>query len=257
MEPELTMLQHQQWLIEQIFWQGRQGNGHKGLRVYNNNLLMGATRALSISYSTIEAMIGREALLSLAKLMLQDHPPETGDWADWGAELPELIKTTSLHVAYPFLADMAMLEWKIHQVQRTGDTHMDIQSMDLLQSVDLENVYLHLHDSVDWQPSDFPLEVLWQWHQKNSALGSDKSRLQEALQQYETRAAVLVYRNKGSVKLLPIAERDLRCYESIRLGCSVAELMDIWPGHDFVDWFSHAAGLGLLHRVTYAPYTSN
>ena len=66
--------------------------GARGLKVYQTNGHMLAERALQAAYPVVVQLIGEESLAGLARAFWHAHPPQRGDLAQWGAELPEFVR---------------------------------------------------------------------------------------------------------------------------------------------------------------------
>ncbi len=213
----------------------------RGLRIYQNNLQATATRALSVSYPVVEKMLGQEAIGALARRLLQTSRPDTGDWADWGADLKELLLTTPLVEAHPFLFDMARLEWFLHEAARAQEQPLVIDSLSLLADVPVEQLRLQLASSVHVLVSDYPVDVLWKAHQEVDTLFSlDANALASELQGQQGQTYLIVFQQDGVPRLQQISEDDYAWFCDVLEGYSLSELFDRHPDFDFSRWLSTA-----------------
>ena len=74
------------------------------------------------------ALLGRQ-FGSLAWSFWKACPPACGDLGEWGAALPDFLRRS----ADDALADMAALEWALHQAERAPDAVLDVASLALLE----------------------------------------------------------------------------------------------------------------------------
>jgi hypothetical protein len=80
-------------------------NNHRGLRVYRANLRATALQALTISFPTVAELVGPDILRYTSNKLLQLSPPQHGNWARWGEQLPEILAAIPELDAFPFVAD--------------------------------------------------------------------------------------------------------------------------------------------------------
>lgn len=220
---------------------------NKGLRIYQNNLLMTAARALSLAYPVIERMLGNEAIIALARDLLRRAPPQSGDWGDWGADLEALIANTSLINEHPYLGDVARLEWLMHQASRSAETLLQTGSLSRLSEAALESVYLRLSASIGLLNSPFPVDVLWNAHQSNGEpFRLDERALASALRKQNGETFLMVYQQNQVAHMKRIAIAEYRWLEDVERGLSLSELFDRHPDFDFIHWLSEAVQDGVL-----------
>lgn len=161
----------QEALVTMIFSQGPMANGDvndlagKGLQIYRNNLLMTANRALTLKYPVVTKMLGDEAMLSLTQMSLELELPESGDWADWGECLPEVIQESALDNEHPYLAEVAGIERILHQVARKRAASLNVNSLSALGEVDLSKIYLRPSPSLQLYQSQYAVDQIWHLHQ--------------------------------------------------------------------------------------------
>ncbi len=250
------LLQRQQQLVERIFafiepHRSIAPDTHQGIRIYQNNLLMTATRALSITYPVIEKMVGKQTLTALAKLLLHRDPPDSGDWAEWGESLAELLTTTELVQQAPYLFDMAQLEWKIHQVSRCPEQAVNLATLSRLTDYDLARVYIRLSPAIALQHSNYPIDALWRAHQtRNDYFQINQRELKKAIQQHQGACLLLIYQQHQVAQLKRVTPQEYRWLQDILAGYSIAELLDQHPEFDFVAWFSSAIQENWIEQLT-------
>lgn len=212
-----------------------------GLLVYRNSLLMNAARALNLTYPVMTQLIGEQAMVVLARELLLHYPPLSGDWAEWGGDLADLIQQTQALSEMDFLQDIVELEWTIHQVNRLALKPIEFSSLQHLEQCPLEQVRIHLSSSIFQLSSNYPIDDIWRAHRQlaqNSSL--DHRSLAEAIAAHQGERHLLIYQQNSIASIRQLSSLENSWLSSIQRGLSVAQLMELHPEMDFVQWFSQA-----------------
>lgn len=179
--------QRQQWLLralhgdstvtERATWlRGPAFLQQQGLRAYQANAAASAEHALAQAYPTVQQLLGHDAFAGLAQAHWHGYPPVCGDLAAWGEALPGFIGSAAQLAAEPYLADMARLDWALHQALRAADDDMPAAGLLLLGSADPEALCLRLRPGHAVLVSDHPLHTLWAAHQSQAPGRFDDAR---------------------------------------------------------------------------------
>ncbi|WP_010430883.1 putative DNA-binding domain-containing protein [Vibrio cyclitrophicus] len=240
-----STLPYQTKLLTHIFIE-KSDTQDSGLRVYRNNLYMTATRSLSISYPVIYKMVGKQAQYVLAKRLLDREIPKTGDWADWGRGLTNIIKESELHEDHPYLCQMAELEWAFLSASRSKTNQLHIESLKLLEDENVERVRIILQSSLSLISSSFPLYGLWQLHR-----GGDKEQLpkkDEMIDAFNSNESgyYLIWQAVTGPKIIEITKEHFDWVNSILNGKKIGELLDTFPDFNFSSWLSDSITNGWL-----------
>ncbi len=140
----------------------------KGIEIYQRNLMASASRALAISYPTIEKLVGSELLQSLSNQFLLEFPKTNHDWAHWGREFSAWLSTHPIADDLPYLVDCALLDWVIHRNFSVDLLSAEHQSLQLLQSEPLDNLRLVLNPTLTVIHSKYPIVDIYLAHQQSS-----------------------------------------------------------------------------------------
>lgn len=254
--PESTLAKRQAELVSSIFGFKNTSNqadafNAKGLAIYQNNLVMTATKALSISFPVLDVMVGSQAMVELARRLLHMTPPNTGDWADWGSDLHQVIRSSELIEEHPYLSDMAKLEWSVHCSARNHLVDFESDSLIHLSNQPLESVYLTLAEPVFVMSSPHPVAAIWYAHQRiEGELRFDPEVFQQQLNVFGSRPSLVIH-SLPEPTLMPIEDDEFTWLENIQKGLSVSELLDHQPEFDFATWLSKAIREQLITRLYY------
>ncbi len=90
----------------------------RGLTVHRRNLVFTICRAMSESYPLCKELVGEANFNFLCREYLMRHPSRSFDLGDYGAAFPEFLGERAEVRDFPFLADLARLEWLSERASR-------------------------------------------------------------------------------------------------------------------------------------------
>lgn len=226
-----------------------------GLRAYQVNAKATAQRVLLAHFPTVAAMLGEEALGSLAVLLWKQYPPNCGDLGQWGANLPDLIQSRAELADWPWLADCARLDWARHVCERAADAELDHSSLQRLGDSAPRSLHMQLKPCVQVVMSPWPLADLWQAHQLPEA--EQAAVAEAALQNAKGLGATVVWRSPWQLQMMEVpAEQGqwMRLLQAHALdrteASSLGGLLNQAPaGLDFSAWLTMAVTQGWVWRV--------
>lgn len=226
-----------------------------GLRAYQLNADATAQRVVAAHFPTLQAMLGKEALDTLARMLWREAPPGSGDLGEWGGALPGLIERLRDLQAWPWLADFARLEWARQRCERAADAQLAASSLSWLAEAEPDQLYMALKPCVQLVDASWPVLALWQAHQGPVDTHEDAARraLQEA--SAALTQAVVVWRNPSQLQMAAVPAADAvwmrRLIEQPAQPLS-ALLAQAPEGFDFSLWLHQAVSQGWLWRVSTA-----
>lgn len=224
-----------------------------GLRAYQLNARATAQRVIAAHFPTLQAMLGEDALQSLAVRLWQESPPRTGDLGEWGEALPELIARHPALQAWPWLTHCARLEWARQRCERAADAQLETASLHLLAEAEPEQLYMALKPCLQLVDASWPVLALWQAHQGPVDTHEEAARL--ALQDASAQA-VVVWRNPAQLQMAALPSADARWMASLITQPDQplsAQLNQAPSGFDFSVWLHQAVSQGWLWRVYAKP----
>ena len=116
----------------------------RGLNCYKSNAHALAERALFAAYPVVTAILSADSMSQLARALWHTHPPLRGDMALWGDSLPTFVAASPQLADLPWLADVARVEWALHQADAAEDMVPDLPSLALLAEDDPAHLTLCL-----------------------------------------------------------------------------------------------------------------
>lgn len=181
----------------------------RGLGAYQGNANATAERVLAAAYSTVQALLGDDALALLARRLWQRHPPTQGDLTAWGQDLPACLASLPEVQDWPYLPDCARLDWARHTAEHASDALFEPDSLTLLGTQDPAHLRIELRPGLSVIRSDWPVVTLWQAHQAAPTEGPTQTdaldKVRQALSARQAETAV-VWRPQWRAEVLALPE---------------------------------------------------
>jgi hypothetical protein len=259
--PANTLLLQQQSLLDALF--ARPGSTHassamqhlhallepqaaRGLAAYQANGHALAGRSLLGAYPVIAQLLGVDNFQALARDLWHHHPPVCGDLARWGGALPAFLANNEQLAELPYLADVARVEWALHQAAGAADALADLHSFARLSHEDPVALTLVLAPGTALINSGWPVVSLVSAHTEN------QPSLAEAGQRVRDRVGetAVVWRQglRPCVAACPAHTHGV--LQALLAGATLPDALDrAGAGFDFSDWLTQAVHSGLVTGV--------
>jgi hypothetical protein len=244
----ITQLAEQQnRLLAEIF--STDAATSRGLIAYRANSHATAEKALQAAYPVIMQLMGIENFNYLARDFWHHCPPVRGDLAQWGEELPEFLSASSQLTNTPYLADVAKLEWALHQCASAANPPHDRASFSLLTSHPPEQLHFTVAAGTKIITSQYPIASIVLAHQGQADMQDAGQLLGDGVAQ-----CVLVWRQNYTpcLRILPVAEQAFTA--AICAGAPLSSALD--AGHaelDFSTWLTTHVQNGWLLGIHIYP----
>ncbi len=136
------------------------------LSIYRANSVSNARAALRLAYPVCAEVLGEECFSLLARRYWQAVPATEGDLNLYGGSMPAFIAGQEDLVSLPWLADLALLEWALHEAGMAPD-HAPRSFVELatLSPDSLASLRLGFQPALRLIPSAWPIASLWLQHQ--------------------------------------------------------------------------------------------
>lgn len=148
--------------------QGRGPSAAQRLQIYRNNHFESLGDALRAVFPVLARLVGEDYFRQLARRFITAHPLRSAALHGFGRELPALLSTVATD--WPYLADVAALEWAWHEVYHEADgaplQPQDLARVPAAQHLDLR---LALVPAARLVASPYPVLRIWQAHQGEAA----------------------------------------------------------------------------------------
>lgn len=130
--------------------------------ILRNTVHAGRIEALRQVYPAVARFLGADYFTALAALFSSQHPPSSAVLHEYGANLAVFIEQFPPLADWPFLADVARLEWARLQAFHAADAQpLQLDGLGEEALHRLLDLRLQWHPSVTLLRSTYPLWVLW------------------------------------------------------------------------------------------------
>ena len=196
----------------------RDGGGvsaDRRLHVYRNHLFASLGAALQAVYPVTTRLLGDDYFRHLARAYIVRHPSTSGSLHGFGAELPAFIGRQATLAALPYLADVAALEWAVHEVYHEGDEQaLDTATLARVAADAQGRIRLHLQLASRFVASPFPVLAIWQANQDGAA--------PTAISLDDGGVHLLVARRDFEIEFRLLADAEACWLRALRAGRSLA-----------------------------------
>ncbi len=193
--------------------------GRGGLEIQRASVQGIQQRALGEIYPVLARLLGKPSFAVLTREYLREHPARSPDLHELGADLAIYVQEQTWLVDWPYLADVARLEWCWHRVfHEAEDRPCNWRRLQALEPDQQAACRLHLPQASRLLASNFPIADIW--HANQSLAEPCHVDLDQAAGQ-----SVLVLRRGASWPCLEsLAAEDFARLRRIAAGASLSEL---------------------------------
>jgi hypothetical protein len=233
-----------------------------GLNVYTNNFIENGIRALSITFPTVEGLIGEDSFRVLSRKFLRHEAKASFDWAEYGITLPTFIEGQEALETYPFLSEVAELDWTIHCVQRETDKKFQPATFASLESGDTNALRFIAAPGLQTRNFWFPVAYLYQlihepYLQSEEGMLARKALLKKITElinnaiNMTTPRSLVLWRAEYKAQFEYVSDAEADVIQKINAHASVDVVIETIGTHniDLVEWLTKAISNKLIFAV--------
>ncbi|WP_257098673.1 HvfC/BufC N-terminal domain-containing protein [Pseudovibrio flavus] len=179
---------------------GRDGEvSAKRYGVYRNNVVSSLVGALAANFPAIQRLLGADYFKALAAEFIRHHPPVQPVLSEYGGGFADFIQSFPPLASYPYLADVARIEWAWLSAYHSADAPiLDAQKLASVSPEDMPRVVLVPHPSASLHFSEFPAASIFLQNREFAQMENSEQRPQ----------AVVVCRPEVAVNIAWIEPAD-------------------------------------------------
>lgn len=131
--------------------------------IYRRNHQHHLLAALAAIYPRLGRCVGADCLRMLCWAYVRKHPLHTGNLLEYGGAMPALVAARPELAEWPWLPDLARLEWHWHRVDRAPDSRhvLSLAALAQLSETQLDALRLRPIAASAWLSSAWDLVALW------------------------------------------------------------------------------------------------
>lgn len=243
------VLSHAEGGLDPALWQAPQAGWLRGLQVYQANAGAAAERALAAAFPTVAALIGTASMAALARAYWHARPPSRGDLGELGEGLPAFIADSPSLAGEPYLADVARLDWRLHQAERAADAPQGLPGLQHLGDTDPAMLRLLLAPGAALLASRWPVVAVWQAHQPTAGPGVDRFAAARAALAAGKGDTAFVWREGWRPRVAAVSATEATFIAAVLAGQPLNRALDAAPDLDFAAWLGEAVQQGRLVAI--------
>ncbi|MGH8548870.1 MAG: DNA-binding domain-containing protein [Methylococcales bacterium] len=205
-------------------------SGVRRMRIYRNNSTASLSEALGAVYPVTERLLGEDFFRQTAKSYVREVRSASGDIRRYGSAFPAFLSTLPGLKNYPYLRDIARLEWAYHSVFH-GEIKapLDLTALRAVAHEDYPALRFRLQPAARLMASDYPVLRIWQVNLE--AWPGDRT-----VNLDEGGVHLLIQRREDSITVESLAAGDYRLLERLnhgeRLADAIAAVVSVEPDFD-------------------------
>ena len=213
----------------------------RGLEAYRANAEVIAERALAAALPTVQALVGATDFKHLAREFWLAHPPQRGDLGEWGDAFAAWLQAFEAMAPWPYLADVARLDFALHCSERAADAVLDAPSLALLETTDPAQLRIALMPGTALIRSAWPIASIHRAHQLDGEAAEQAfAAVRDAIEARRGEDAMVVRQGWRAV-VVPLIPGDARLTQALLAGANLAHAFDqAGAGFDFAIWLQTA-----------------
>jgi len=198
---------------------GRLSPGER-LAIYRNNVLSTLRGALRDSYPVVHRLLGNAFFDHVATAFVQACPSRSGDLHDFGGEFADFLAGFPPCADYPYLPDVARLEWTCDRVFHAADhPPLDIAGLAGIPPETYNDIRFRLHPASGLLASPYPVLRIWQVNQ-------DEYRGDPEVDLGEGGVNMLVTRRDFALQIEGLPDGEFRFLSSLSQGAPLLQAAD-------------------------------
>ena len=203
---------------------------HPALAIHRNNFFHATRSALVTLFPTVEALVGEEFFAAMARDFIVASPPASPVITNYGADFPAFIEGYEAAQDLPYLPDVAVFEWCLHQVRHASDsTPLEPRDFAALAPEDLPGLQLSLIPAACLFVSGFAVDRLWRAHQSYPVDLSGLGRVDQV-------SRSLIVRGDPDLSVIALTHGEVILLQALEagsdLGTATAKALDADSAHD-------------------------
>jgi len=195
------------------------------LEIYRTNVRSLHVSVLMSVYPVCEKILGSDYFKQIAVKYFKQNPSRSVDLNEYGELFADFLQQLSQQrpelTDYPYLADLAQLEWQIQKVYFAADNvKLDVLEFQKTYANNPGEIKFSLQEGMSILESEFPIAELWEVHQADS-----ETFVSDMVNQHEY---LCVFRNEYQVSIKKINVDMFRLISLMKNEKKLSEIADAY-----------------------------
>jgi len=187
------------------------------IQIYRNNLYATLVAALEAVYPVVRRLVGEQCFGGIARRYAGEERSVSGDIHEYGSRFPQFLSSITMLRDYPYLVDVARLEWIYHRLFHSAlEPALQPAALQGVPADGYAGLRLRLQSASSLFRSDFPVLRIWQVNQDDWT-GDDGVSLDEG------GVHLLALRATGGIDFIPLAAGEYILLQALADGMTLAD----------------------------------
>ena len=185
------------------------------IKIYQNNVLITLHDTLKNRYGAIYQLVGEDFFKHITNEYIKANKSNSGNLDDYGHNFAEFISAIPQLESYPYLKDVAKLEWALHNAYFAPNSPaINKEALSEIPPESLDKIKFKIHPSRHLIASQYPIDKIWEISQENYDGSVD-------IDVNSGEANILVVRPEYKINTIKIGKDEFKFLTSIANGDSL------------------------------------
>ena len=213
------------------------------LSIYRGSVLGNLSQALGDIFPVVKACVGNDFFNAMSVKYIAENPSRSSSLDDYGEQLPKFIALFPPLKNFPYLEDVALLEWHWHRTfHRRDEVSFDATSLGLVQEQQMDSITFQLPKSLTLLESNYPTVKIWEM---NSGLVPEQT-----IDLAEGREDFVIWRVNLATKVKVLSKLEAALLKAIQKGDSLGTIcqhaLSYYPNEEVNEALSAAVAEGWI-----------
>lgn len=150
--------------------------GARRVAIHRHHFVITLTEALGATYPVVRRLLGADYFDQLARRFMGLSPPAATCLFEYGADLAAFLDRLPALADFPYVPDVARLEWLINAAHHADDAPaLDLATLATIAPAQWSTLVLPVHPATMLLRSAWPVDAIWQAHQTEAVAEVDIS----------------------------------------------------------------------------------
>jgi hypothetical protein len=189
------------------------------IQIYQHNINSTLTRALKDTYPLVNKLVGDDYFNQVAQDYILNYPSRSGNLHDYGRYFPNFLPNYDALHQFPYLTDVAALEWACHSIYFAADhAPLNITRLAQITPEQLNHVHFILHPASQLLIFQHPILDIIDFCKNNHG---------QTLTLTNTGANLLIIRRELEIALVPLSKADFTFLYALSQHASGSEALKL------------------------------
>jgi Putative DNA-binding domain len=228
------------------------------LASYRGSVRGGLLQALQDIYPVMHKLLGEQAFEGLSRQYINSNPSRSSNIAEYSGvftkvndNFADFIEFFTPLKNYPYMADVARLEWLWHEVfNETDDTPLNLEQLGMMPlEQHLELKFKRPHASRLLR-SPWPIHRIWGFNQNSNQDRTQDNSQDESVELINGDYFLLIWRRSYEMQIDCLSKREWTFLKQLEQSAcfsqAIEQFLQSHPNEDISELFSSAIGQGWI-----------